>query len=190
MHDGFARPMLDLRVAETGEGRGHWLDQPSTPVERRAELLAATILVVPHLPPEGPSFPVGTAEFIEHLRDALGASGTVDIAISPEAYSEIALHSKAWRLPTLIVSAVFVPIVVNILSNRIDELLPGHKKDDVAEIELVIEAPDRRSLKVTYKGDPAEMGRYLDAATSKFIASTTPPAVPPAADKVRAKDKQ
>lgn len=184
-HNPLTTPLVAFQAVETDERRGYWLDQPWVDPDRRGTLLAAAILALPSEAEEGRLFPGGAGEFLDRLRDLVGDEIDIQVAIRDEDYEELSLHGKAWRLPVLFVSAVAVPVMVNILSNRLDELLPGHKAGDVAEATLIIERPDRQSLKVTYKGDPEALGAFLATTVPKFIEQpkedTTGNAAPAAA---------
>lgn len=182
MSDAFKRTFVELHASETDEGRGYWMAQPWVAEGQRSELLAAQILVVPILDSDKkPVFPIGTPDIVDFLRRAITEPSAVAVAISADDYQELALHSKAWRIPKLVITAVAFPIFLGIITNRLDEFLPGHKAEDTAEIEIVIEAPDHRAMKITYKGDPKEMAKYINEATKKFIESTSeqpPPSKP------------
>lgn len=170
MSDRFAREFMMFEVKETQEGIGHWLDQAWVDEAQRLGLIDASILAVPHTgDDDGPIFPVGTAEFIEHFRAALGDKGTLAVAIRSADYQELSLHSKAWRLPTLVLTYGIIPVALNILANRIDELLPGHKVGDTTEITLIVEGPDHKALKLHFKGDACDLGPMLNTAVPRFV---------------------
>jgi hypothetical protein len=170
MSDSLNREFLKFEVKETSEGIGHWLSRPWVDEAQRSGLIKATILALPHTGgEEGPVFPVGTADFIERLREALGAEATLAVAIRSDDYQELSLHSKAWRLPTLLLTAGVVPVALNILANRIDELLPGHKAGDTTEVTLIVEGPNNKALKLHYKGDASQLGPMLNTAIPRFV---------------------
>lgn len=171
MSDAFAREFLKFEVQETNEGKGYWLNQPWVDEGQRASLLKADVLAVPHVSgeAEGPVFPDGSEAFLARFREILGTNASLGIAIRGADYHELALHSKAWRLPTLFVSAVAVPLVINILAARIDTLLPGHKTGDTAEITLIVEGEHHKTLKLEFKGDPKDLGDLLQRAIPRFI---------------------
>jgi hypothetical protein len=171
MSDAFAREFLKFEVAETREGKGYWLDQPWVDEEQRVTLLKADILAVPHVRngSEGPVFPDGSEAFLARLREVLGTDAHLGVAIRAADYHEMALHSKAWRLPTLFVTSVAVPLVINILAARIDTLLPGHKTGDTAEMTLIVEGAHHKTLKLQFKGDPRDLGDFLHRAVPRFI---------------------
>jgi hypothetical protein len=119
MSDGFSCEFLLFEVNETSESLGHWLDHPWVDEGQRPRLLKASILALPDAgSEEGPVFPVGTAEFIERLREALGTEATLAVAIRSDDYQELSLRSKAWRMPTRLLSAGIVPVALNILGNH------------------------------------------------------------------------
>jgi hypothetical protein len=172
MIENFDRRFLTLDVQETSEGRGFWLDKPWINDSRRAALVSAPILAVPTLGKDGvPVFPDGTSEFIGRLQALLGDEIELGIAINDESYEEIALHSKSWRIPTLVLTAFIWPVVTNIFSNRLDEVLPGHTQGDMAEVTVIVEGPSHKSVKVTFKGAPEEIGQFLEKAVPKYIAA-------------------
>lgn len=166
----FEDELLHFSIKETSENKGYWLGRPWVDVNQRGSLLAASVLAVPTVRNgEQPLFPVGSEDFISRLRELLGPDATLAVAIRNEDYSELALHSKAWRLPALFVSSVALPLVINVLANRIDKLLPGNQPGDTAEATLIIEGPSQKTLKLTYKGDPHEFGSFLMRSIPRFI---------------------
>jgi hypothetical protein len=171
MSDAFAREFLKFEVAETTQGRGYWLDRPWVDEAQRASLAKAHVLALPHVgdASEGPVFPDGSEAFLARFRELLGADANLGVAIRSADYHELALHSKAWRLPTLFVSYVALPFVINILAARIDALLPGHKTGDMAEVTLIVEGTHRKTLKLQFKGDPKDLGDLLKRSVPRFI---------------------
>ncbi len=170
MSSNFGRDFLKLEVRETSEGTGYWLDRPWVDSNQRPGLLAAKIVAVPQEEGEhGPVFPEGSGDFIARFREALGDTADLAVAIRSADYQELALHSKAWRLPTLILKYGIFPIALNIFASRLDELLPGHQKGDTAELTLIIEGANHKSLRLDYKGDPSELAPMLESAIPKFI---------------------
>jgi hypothetical protein len=171
MSDAFAREFLKFEVAETTQGRGYWLDQPWVDEAQRASLSKAQVLALPHVgdESEGPVFPDGSDAFLARFRELLGTEASLAVAIRAADYHELALHSRAWRLPTLFVSYVALPLVINIFAARIDTLLPGHKTGDTAEITLIVEGAHRKVLKLRFKGDPKDLGDMLQRSVPRFI---------------------
>ena len=106
MAERFAREFLKFEVAETDQNTGYWLDRPWVDEVQRPELVKASILALPHETggEPGPVFPSGSAEFIARLREMLGEDASLAVAIRSADYQELSLHSKAWRLPTLLLT--------------------------------------------------------------------------------------
>lgn len=171
MADALTREFLALEVRETSQGRGYWLDRTWVDEAERPALARADVLVLPQLSGEDevPVFPVGSEAVLTKLRELLGPQISLGVAIRSADYQELALHSKAWRLPTLLVSSVALPLVLNVLGNRIDDLLFGHKEGDTAEITLIVEGPNHKALKLHYKGDARDMGDLLARSVPRFI---------------------
>jgi hypothetical protein len=135
-----------------------------------ASLLAAQVLALPHVSEtDGPVFPEGSEKFLTRFREVLGAEANLAVAIRAADYNELALHSRVWRLPTLFISYVVVPLVINILAARVDTLLPGNKPGDTAEITLIIEGAHHKTLKLQFKGDPKDLGDMLQRSVPRFI---------------------
>jgi hypothetical protein len=132
MADAFNREFLTFEVAETFHNKGYWLDRPWVDEAQRPALAQATVLALPHVrdDDEDPVFPDGSEAFLTRLREMLSSQARLGVAIRSDSYQELSLHSKVWRLPALFVTSIAFPVVLNILSARIDELLPGHKKGD------------------------------------------------------------
>jgi hypothetical protein len=171
MSDAFVREFLKFEVAETTQGRGYWLDQPWVDEAQRASLSKAQLLALPHVgdKSEAPVFPDGSEAFLARFRELLGADASLAVAIRATDYHEMALHSKVWRLPTLFVSYVALPLVINIFAARIETLLPGHKSGDTAEITLIVEGAHHKTLKLQFKGDPKDLGDMLRRFVPRFI---------------------
>ena len=180
------RKFLTFEVAETSQGKAYWLDRPWVD-EAQRPALSALILALPHEPKndQGPVFPVELEAFLGRLREMLGSQASLGVAIRSDEYEELALHSKAWRLPVLFVTYVALPVIVNIFSTRIDELLPGHETGDTAEVTLYVEGANHKTLKLHYKGDPKDLGDLLSRSIPRFVdelrrrrAGRTPPSPP------------
>ncbi|ESX45404.1 hypothetical protein NLY43_29120 [Mesorhizobium sp. C416B] len=180
MVDRFAREFLKFEVSETSDTRGYWLDQPWIESGQRPGLIKASILALPLTDgDEKPVFPIGTGDFVERFRNALGTEATLAVAIRNDEYQELALHSKAWRIPTLLLTVGVLPVALNIFSNRLDELLPGHKSGDTAELTLIVEGPNNKALKLYYKGDSHQLGPMLNTAIPRFIEELNEPQAAP-----------
>jgi len=178
--DTFLPRLLSIEITASDETRGYWLDQPTSPADRRAELLSAAILVVPSPANEGetPTFPTGTGEFITDLRALMGAEFAIAVASTDADYRELTLHAKAWRLPKMLITTVALPLFLGVLANELDKLLPGHAKGDIAEATILVETPNHRILKLQYKGDPTRMADYFAREVPAYLQLIDPEAPP------------
>jgi len=178
--DTFVPRLLSMEITASDETRGYWLDQPTTPAERRAEFLSAPLLVLPSPAGEGeaPTFPNGTGEFLDELRALIGDQFAIAVASTETDYRELKLHAKAWRLPKMLITTVAFPVFLGVLANRLDALLPGHAKGDTAEATLLIEAPNHRVLKLQYKGDPTRMADYFAREVPLYLELIDPEVQP------------
>jgi hypothetical protein len=171
MTDAFVREFLKFEVVETSHGKGYWLDRPWVDEAQRASLANASVLALPYVrdETEEPVFPVGSEAFLARFRELLGDQASLGVAIRADDYQELALHSKTWRMPTLFVTWVALPLVVNILAARLNDLLPGHMTGDTADITLIVEGAHHKTLKLHFKGDPKDLGDLLNRAVPRFI---------------------
>ena len=62
-----------------------------------------------------------------------------------------------------------MPLVINILATRINDLLPDHKHGDTAEISLTIEGEHHKTMKLHFKGDPKDLGPLLTTNVARYI---------------------
>lgn len=121
---GLSKTLLSLNVSESEKDRGYWASRPWVSAMTAEKIRSADVLVVPweDFRPESPAlFPQGTTDFVGALK--AGDLGAVEVAVDQENYAEIALHADEWRLPTLVCSTVLLPILLNLLSNHLDQWL-------------------------------------------------------------------
>ena len=104
-------------------------------------------------------FPQGTSDVFKYLRTA--GVGDVELIVLPSDYKEIAMHGKAWRLPTLFISFFAFPIFTNILANKLSELLPGFEHDDTVHLQMVIERPHSKCLSIKYEGPASRLAETV-----------------------------
>ena len=171
MSESAKQELFRSEVTETSQGRGYWLDRPWVDESQRTELVTAPILVVPWVggDAELPSFPTGTEDLLARLANMLDSQTAMRVAIRAADYQEMALHSKARRLPTFFITSIALPLLLNLLSSRLDELLPGHKVKDTAEITLIVEGEHHKVLKFKYKGPVRDVGATLAQSVDRFI---------------------
>jgi hypothetical protein len=153
MSEGLVETFLAVEVAETRDIRSHWVSQDWVDPARRSDVAAATIIVLPTFDEDGSAlYPTGAPAFVRTLREKLDSSQTVVVPTRPEDYVELLLHSREWRLPKLFVAYVAVPLLINLLSSKIESVLPGFEPSDTINLEMIVEGENHRCLAVKYKG--------------------------------------
>lgn len=157
---GFSKTFFSVCVAESDLNRNTLAEAPW--VSNVNAVRRADVLVLPWhevLEEEGPIYPQGTADLFKFLANA--GLGSVELPVSEPDYVELAMHGKAWRLPTLLLSAVVVPIFVNLISNRLDEFLPGFEPDDTVHFEMIVERPNSPCVTIKYEGPAARFPQTM-----------------------------
>jgi len=153
--EALSRKLFSIDVTETRKGREYWRTRDWAPSDDVRQISTAQILVFPWEEfREGvPAvYPQGTSDFLTELRDAFSERYEVGFVEPADGYSEVALHSKTWRIPLLFVSAVAVPILVNVISDRIDSLFPRSEDDDIVELTIIAEGKTGRCIQIDYSG--------------------------------------
>ncbi len=152
------KKLFSVSTSETDKVRSYWRDRPWRDEGAAAGISAAKIFVLPWEDfREGvPAiYPQGTTDILHELREALPSDTPIAFFEPASGYSEIALHSKVWRFPVIFLSAVAAPILVNVLSEQINNLLPDKKPDDIVELTIIAEGETGRCIQIDYSG-PAE----------------------------------
>lgn len=117
----------------------------------------ANILLVPDKKySEEPVFPERTTEFLDYLKDNAPVNNcVVDICISDEQYKRLELHDATVILPVILVQYVYYPIIINLISSYLYDLMKKTDNDNTKlKTEIIIEK-DGESRKIKYDG-PAE----------------------------------
>lgn len=157
---------LSLNVSDTDRNLQYWLAQPYVNEDLASKIQQADVLVLPwedFRPDEPILFPNGSADFYRRIAKEVGPE-YVTLVASADLYREIALHANVWRLPSLFVTVVALPIVLNVISSEIDSHL--FHKDDRVELNLVVSAANHQCVQIAYKG-PADgaVEKLAEAAT-------------------------
>ncbi len=176
---GLNRKLFQLEVSETDKNREYWVSRPWVGGNSQ-ELRDADILLLPwenFREGHAALFPQGTPEFFRSLQAS--ADLRIAIAIDREKYEEIALHGRASRWPTILVSTVLVPVVVGIITNRLDAIVSseigisaGASTDDTIEMELVIEGDSGKCISIKYNGPPGRLIETLVAESLRCLPSS------------------
>lgn len=158
------RTFLHIDVKETSHNREYWASRPFLG-DQAAKVRSADILIVPWEDfREGQAvlFPQGTSDFFLRLQKA-GAD--VALAVDSKQYAEIALHAKAWRIPTLVVSALLLPALAGFLGDVLHDAVTDVGANDTIEMKVIVEGSNGRCISVDYKGAPSRaLDTILDEA--------------------------
>ena len=110
---------------------------------------------------ENNAFYAGTLELLDYF-SANFDSGLADIFILDENYKELTLHSKEFRIGTLLVISVIVPFFVNLLSGYIYDKLKADANDNIS-ITVIVQKKNGSSKSIQYTGKVEKMKQALDA---------------------------
>lgn len=181
--------ILRIEVTETSRGREYWATRPWAQ-EVIADIRAGDIVLVPWENfREGQSalYPQGTGDIYKRVRDAL-ADKKVVVGIAKTQYAEVALHGRAWRLPTFLVTVLVFPALAQVLGNRLDEWLSEAKPKDTVHLELIVEGPKGRCVAIKYEG-PKDRLLYAVGDEVKRCFPPEPAAAAKAKDKKKSTKK-
>jgi hypothetical protein len=151
------RTLLAIDVTETDKGKDYWASRPW--LSNDEDVRAADVLIVPweNFREEKPAlFPQGTGDFYRELLAGL-ANHRIAVAVDQAKYEELALHADELRLPTLFITLVALPFVINLLSAKIDRLLSDPSPVSLVEMQVIVEGQQGPCLSIKYKGPPSGM---------------------------------
>lgn len=140
---------LEISVAETERDRNYWAEKPWI-----SEVIKeADILLLPWENfREGHEivFPSGSSDFFKSFE----GQNSIQIAIAsdPDTYCELALHSKKWRWPIILVSCLALPTLSNVLSDQINQRMQAAPAEDLVELDVIVERPTGKCIEVKYTG--------------------------------------
>jgi hypothetical protein len=152
-----------IEVAETEQTRSFWLNQ-GLAQKNFEEVSAAEILIVPlkHFRDGVPfTFHQDTASFARYLARNLAGQAKIEVLADDEEYIEIAIHGASFRFSTIVVGTVVAPILINLFSSYLYDVLKA-KPGDSVEMSLVIEDHDCRAMRVAFKGDAKDFVQVAD----------------------------
>lgn len=167
---GLVQTFWRSEAVETASNRSYWTSRPWV-AETASQVRDADILLLPWIDfgeHAGPTFPNGTTEFFKELREAI-STARVEIAVDPDKYGVIALHSFELRWPTTLISASVLTIFLGILSTRIDSLLFEHGQDAPMKIEVIVEGDQGRCISIRYEGPARDFPEELLRQTERCL---------------------
>lgn len=149
------------------------LADTNIPTEVLNEIKQSNLLIIPYKQfrnKKGNFFPETTLEFIDYLRENSPESVTPDIMASDEDFNKLELHSALITVASFIVTAVVLPVAVNLVSDFLHDLCKKHsrKPDEIsAEVNIYVDM-ENKSTRITYKGPVAGIRDALNGASNQL----------------------
>ncbi|PSW86367.1 hypothetical protein [Photobacterium damselae] len=146
-------------VVTSGESRASWIEDVSLSSGLKETVENSSILFLPVKNFRGKvdfAFPQGTLDLYNYLKKEIEGTGTVEICIDDERYSEIALYSRKIRFGKIIVNVVFAPLIVGLLTNYMYDQLSVKGEDNVT-IAISVES-ECQNYEVHYDGTAEDFG--------------------------------
>lgn len=162
--------LFEIKVTESNKNREYWISRQWLS-DRRSDVTSADILAVPwenFREGDAALYPQGTGEFINLLKRH---SLNVDIAIDEQHYHEILLHSKLYRLPTLVVTLVALPALAGIIANLVTELMTGSPADDRVKFNVIVQGIHGKCISIEYEGPANRLAESLVSEASRCLPS-------------------
>ena len=180
--------LFKVDVSETSKDREYWAMRPWVSAEARLNVRDADILLIPWEDfREGrPAlFPQGTTDFLRTLTQHFPERALV-LAVDKTRFEEIALHARQTRWPTVMVTAVLLPLLVNVLTELAKKLVEEHPSQQTVQIGLIVEGKHGHCIEIDYNGPVNEIARTLTEQANKCLAHLEDkPRHPPAGKKQR-----
>ncbi len=139
----------------------------------RDELSRASIILVPMPGHAGYTqlvFPHGTLEVLRLFREHTPEGITTDIAITDDAYEELALHAADIILVTVFVKDVLVPIVLGLYSSYLYDLLKdaSARRETRVRAKVLVETRER-TIAIDYYGPADEFTELTRRAFEQTV---------------------
>lgn len=154
---------FDFKVSDSSENFSTWINRQYIPQDLKGSLQKVNILFVPHENFRDQKIPVfahKTEEVFHFFQEHAPAEVNVDICIADDDYKEIALHSDLIIIGSVIVSAVVLPVFVNLLSEYLKRKL---FKAPNSKIRIVLTVVDSSSnaKQFEYEGPADSFGKAV-----------------------------
>lgn len=144
-----------MKLEDTHENFENWLHKSYISSSLREQIRKAQIHFVPienFRDKSQPVFPVKTEELLTYFRTHVENKNFVDICIEDKDYCELALHADSMTLGSFIITAIAVPIFVNIISSYIFEKLGKKQKNSNIKIAITVVIQTGESKKFEFEG--------------------------------------
>lgn len=167
--------LLRIEVKETSQSVFHWASLASISEDTKAQILGADVLLVPSDFKRDaltePTFPSGTTTFFRDLKTSLNQGGlNIAIAIDPDDYIELDLHSDKARLAKAVVKLGALPLFLGVLSGLITTQISSVKPPTSVEMTLVVDNEKGKCISISYVGPPADLIPEFKRAVEKCLS--------------------
>jgi len=155
--------VFDFKVSDSSENFSTWINRQYIPQDLRGTLQDVNILFVPYENFRDQKIPVfahKTEEIFHFFQEHAPAGVNVNVCIADDDYKEIALHSDLIIIGGIIVSAVVLPVFVNLLSEYLKRKL---FKSPNSKIRIVLTVVDSTSgaKQFEYEGPADSFGKAV-----------------------------
>jgi len=164
--------LFSVDVSETDKDREYWATRSWISGEASRKVRAADLLVVPwedFREGHAAQFPQGTTDFLRSLARLLPEQATT-IAVNKELFEEIALHGRQTRWPTIMVTAVMLPLLVNALTELAKKLIDEHPNEQTVQINLIVEGKHGHCIEIDYKGPANDLTKTLTEQAGRCLS--------------------
>lgn len=163
------KTLFQVSVKETTKNFDYWASRPWLSAATSASVRSSQLVIVPweDFRQDNPIlFPNGTTDWFELLREKL----VIQIAAEEENYKEIALHANIWRIPTILLTAVALPVFTQILADQIQQKYFQHS-DDQLEMRVIVNGENGACIEIDYKGPPEKAVDSVLSNATKYCGA-------------------
>ena len=159
-------PILKIDVSKTTRNRAYWLQQDFAPerIQNNSQRLRAIVLPWTDFRENTDvTFPQGTTQYFKFLTSQI-TQFEIDILSNANQYSEVALHSREFRLPLIFVTHLVFPVVAAVTASYLSDRLLGESDDRVLS-SFIIECASGDSIQIEYQGP---LNQFHDRVMSEY----------------------
>jgi hypothetical protein len=163
--------LFRVDVSQTEKDREYWATRPWISNDASQKLRAADVLIIPweNFREGHPAlFPQGTTDFLSSLVHRLPENAFA-VAVDQEMFEEIALHARRVRWPTIMVTAVLLPLLVNVLTELAKKLIDEHPHEQSIQMHLLVEGKHGHCIEIDYDGPANDLARTLTEQADKCL---------------------
>ncbi|QBO59617.1 hypothetical protein [Chryseobacterium salivictor] len=157
-------------VEESKENFETWTSKDFISSEIRESIKSASILIVPTIgfrEPNELTFPIGTEDFFQYIKENLPENFTIDFCINDDDYQELALYSNYRRLGNFLVTTVALSVFLNLLSSYIYD--KAIKEDESKPPIQIINIDNSKHQTIINSTEETKLPKkFLEAPKVKF----------------------